>query len=195
MPRFGIPTSARGWIISIVGSLVLTAVLNAGSFSHSSPNPLPPPVTTPAVTADAPVGGLLKGKARTLANGTVLFSSPSSFGGAGTLTISNGSGSNAVVKLITSGGRKVYSVYIRSGSNFTIEDINDGVYRLLFMFGSDWDADQQKFLVDARAEAFDDTFDFQTTDTKYRTFEVTLNPVAGGDATTSTLDPSEFEKY
>jgi len=212
--RFGIPNTSKGWIISIAGSILLTLALNH-NFSASNPlpdpvpdttisNPLPAPVLTTEATPNpfadilqkktlAPIA-VPKIKYYSLPNGTVLFSD-SSLNGPGILKISNGSDSDAVVKLITDGGKKIYSVYVRKNDNYSITHINDGIYRLLFSFGSNWDSDQNKFLVNPSAQAFDDTFDFQQTDSQYNEYEITLNPVAGGTATTNPIDPSVFDKY
>jgi hypothetical protein len=191
--QFQMPKGS-GWIISIIGSVALTAILNY----HGAPNPLPAPIPTTAEdtsTLPSPVPVAPKTPYRYLSNGTVLYSSSSAFNGEGDLSISNGSGSDAVVKLITSSGSKVYSVYIRTNNSYTIKNINDGIYRVLFSFGSDWDSGQKKFLVNPSAEAFDDTFDFQTTDTQASGYRITLNPVEGGKATTNPIDPSTFDKY
>ena len=196
--QFQMPQGS-GWIISIVGSIALTAILNY----HGAPNPLPAPV--PTITAEdtnilpSPVSVAPKTPYRYLASGTVLFKSLSSFDGSGILTISNGSGSDAVIKLITNGGKKVYSVYIRANNSYSIKNIDDGIYRLLFSFGSDWDSGQKKFIVNPSAQAFDDTFNFQTTrdqsGIEYDDISITLNPVAGGNAIANPIDPSTFDKY
>lgn len=228
--RFGIPNSSQGWIISIALSILLSLVLNH-NYSAPNPlpspavdttasensNPLPPPVlTTNTVATPNPFTAILQDKAPTpnpiskaeyysLPNGTVLFSDPS-LNGPGILKILNGSGSDAIVKLIPSSGsnvKSVFTVYVRAGNNYSIKKINDGTYRLAFKFGSNWDSNQNKFLVNPSAEAFNDTFDFSTyttddgdyTDTHYSTYEITLNPVAGGTATTNPIDPSVFDKY
>jgi hypothetical protein len=192
--QFQMPKGS-GWVISIIGSIALTAILNY----HGAPNPLPAPIATTFednnILPSTPVSVAPKTPYRYLPNGTVLFKSPSSFGGPGILSISNGSGSDAVIKLITSGGKKVYSVYIRANNSYSIKNIDDGVYRLLFVFGSDWDSGQKKFLVNPSAEAFDDTFDFETVDNQYVEYSITLNPVTGGKATTNPVDLNIFDKY
>ena len=195
--QFQMPKGS-GWIISIVGSIALTAILNY----HGAPNPLPAPIPTIAEDTSvlpSSVPTIPKTPYRYLPNGTVLFKSSSSFGGPGILTISNGSGSDAVIKLITSGGKKVYSVYIRANNSYSIKNIDDGIYRLLFSFGSDWDSSQKKFLVNQSAQSFDDTFDFQATrdesGVEYDNISITLNPVVGGNATANPIDPTTFDKY
>ena len=192
--EFKFPKIGNGWIISIVGSLLLTGVLNY----RGAPNPLPAPISNPTENTNTSIVSP-KTPYRYLSNGTVLFSDPFSFNGLGILSISNGSGSDAVVKLISNSGKKVYSVYIRTNNSYSIKNIEDGIYRVLFSFGADWDSDQKKFLVNPNAEAFDDVFNFQTIDdqdgSQYKEYDITLNAVVGGKATTNPIDPSVFDKY
>ena len=118
--EFQMPKNS-GWIISIVGSIALSVLFSG---YHSSSNPLPAPVSysdpLPATAQDLkpmPTIPVPHAPYYSLPNGTVIFSSPSSLNGNGILTISNGSGSDAVVKLITNGGKKIYTVYIRANGN------------------------------------------------------------------------------
>ncbi len=182
-----------GLIASILGFIALIAIL---SNSNTPSSTLPTPASTTSTDSQQiPTVSVSQTPYNFLPNGTVLFSSRA-FSGSGILTISNASGgSDAIVKLITNGGVKVYSVYIRANNSYSIKKINDGVYRVLFSFGSDWDTNQKKFLVNPSAESFDDTFDFETTETQYTTYSITLNPVVGGKATTSSLTPNDFDKY
>jgi hypothetical protein len=200
--RFGIPNTAKGWIISIVGSILLTVVLSY----HGASNPLPDPIPTTNIGNINPLSppvlnttSITKTPPRFLPNSTILFSNQLSFNGLGVLNISNGSGSDAIVKLITNDGRKVYSVYIRNNNSSSIKNINDGVYRLLFSFGSDWDSSQKKFLINPSAQAFDDNFDFKTTHSRngseYDNISITLNSVASGNATAQPIDMSVFDNY
>ena len=63
------------------------------------------------------------------------------------------------------------------------------------MSGSNWDTVNNKFLTNPSGEAFDDNFNFETSADQYTRYTLTLNPVVGGTATTSSIDPSEFDKY
>ena len=196
--NFELPKGS-GWIISIVGSILLSVILsNIGASSNPLPAPNPSPTTaldTNPETVPAPIPDI---SYYSLPNGTVLYNSlPQN--ALGTLTISNGSSSDAVVKLITTSGQKVYSVYVQKNNSFTIKNITDGNYRLLFVFGYNWDKVEQKFLLDPSAQSFNDTFNFKTTntesDTEYSTYEITLNPVVGGTAETNPIDIGEFNNY
>ena len=221
--RFQFPkiNIGKSLLYFIIGSVVLTAILNY----HSSSNPLPNPSSSPdsngtqnsstgssllPIQPDPTIAQIPVPEIKnippiqttpdvpyySLPNGTVLYASPS-LNGLGILTITNGTSLDATVKLITSGvgGQKVYWVYIRANNSYSIKNINDGIYRVLFSSGSNWDVGQRKFLVNPSAEFFDDNFDFETSDTQSTRYTLTLNPVVGGTATTSTIDPSEFDKY
>ena len=138
-----------------------------------------------------------------LPNGAVLLSNDEWLQGSGVLTISNGTNSDAIVKLATINKEKVYHVYVRANESYSIKNISDGTYKLAFEFGSNWNSTQGKFLVNQSASSFDDSFDFETsvtdngnyTDTHYSTYEITLNPVVDGTATTSSLDQDQFDSY
>jgi len=110
------------------------------------------------------------------------------------LQISNGTSYDAVAKLIRDGA-SVLTIYIKANSTYTMENINDGTYWLAFAQGTDWNPDTKKFNRNTQTSAFDDTFVFETTDTRYSGWEVTLNPVAGGTAQSSDIDPSQFDQY
>lgn len=118
--------------------------------------------------------------------------------GNGKLRVRNGTNLDAVAKLVYA-DRSVYSVYIRSGGEYTIGGISDGYYRLMFALGNNWHRDTKMFALNSTYSKFDESFDFITRDSGdgvyYRTFEVTLNPVAGGQATTANVNPAEFNNY
>lgn len=139
-----------------------------------------------------------------LNNGTLLKSNPIYLDGFGTLEIKNGTGQDAIAKLINYNiDRSIYTVYIKANSVYTIKDISDGKYKLMFSLGRNWDQIGNQFLQDKSYEAFEESFNF-TTDvynengyqiTDYTVFEVSLNPVINGDAKTTTVNPVEFSNY
>ena len=118
--------------------------------------------------------------------------------GEGTLEISNGTRYDAVAKLVK-GNIAVYSVYIGANRDYTIEGISDGYYELMFAQGSDWNTVTKQFNKNQSYSTFDEAFDFITTEDDYYYyppgFEVTLNPVVGGTAETSSVNPAEFNAY
>lgn len=170
------------WILSEDGSL---------NNSGGTKAPLPPPITqapndmveftptTPAIS---------------LTNGTILKKNNTYLQGYGELQIKNGTNLDTVAKLIH-GGTSVLTVYIKANSTYTMLNISDGIYWLAFAQGLDWNSVTQKFKRNTQYSVFEDTFDFTTTYSYYRTFEVTLNPVIGGTAETNNIPEGQFNQY
>lgn len=155
----------------------------------STPRPSPTPVPAPT---RVPVS---------LPNGTDVTPPAPGEPGLGKLTIKNGTSRDAVAKLVTGeADPKTWQtqrfVYVKANNSVTMEGIRVGTYRLAFMSGVDWDADGRKFLRETSSSLFDDTFEFKEEKTergtRFSTVEVTLNPVAGGTATTSALPEGAF---
>ena len=180
---------ARWWLWLIIGGLVLWGLIDSGSST-----PLPPPDTTAQTQADTTVTQPDLTPGNSLPTGTVIKRVSKYLQGDGELKISNGTSYDAEAKLIRD-GTSVLTVYIKAGDDYTMENISDGTYWLAFAQGTDWNNTTLKFNRNAQASSFDDTFDFVTTDTQYTSFEVTLNPVAGGTAQSSDVDPTQFDQY
>ena len=118
--------------------------------------------------------------------------------GLGTLTISNGTSSDAIAKLVNlATGKSHREIYIRAGSSSTLSNIAPGAYELLFSMGRDYAPSLRKFLSDAEYSKFDQPLDFQQTrdayGINYKTFRVTLDKTKFGNASTSTIDESLFD--
>ena len=132
--------------------------------------------------------------------GTYISNHPSRYqrpGALGTLEVDNTSGgADAVAVLTTATGATASAVYIPNGSSYTFSGIADGTYNLCFMMGSGWDNGRASFTNPVGYEQFDDPFVFQTVNVRggvqYSTFQITLYPVANGNASTTYLDPSQF---
>ena len=186
----------KGTIVVVVVIIFLIWVFSEDNTSYSGTKaPLPEPVqqisyddielapTTPAIS---------------LVNGTIIKKNNSYLLGEGKLYIDNGASLDAVAKLIRN-GKSVLTVYIKSNSKYTMTNISDGVYWLAFAQGSDWDSTTEKFRRNIQYSVFDETLDFTTTEDSayyyYPEFEVTLQPVVGGDAETSSVDPAKFNAY
>ncbi len=157
--------------------------------------PLPPPSRQ---TSDDSVEFSPITPAVSLANGAILKKNNVYFQGYGELQIKNGTSLDAVAKFIRN-GTSVLTVYIKADSTYTILDISDGIYWLAFAQGLDWDSTTQKFRRNVQYSVFDETFDFTTTEDGqyyyYPEFKVTLHPVVGGTAETSSVDPKQFNAY
>jgi len=182
------------YIAILFGIIFMVWIFSGDNSSYNSSSTkasLPPPTTQIShnmidLTPVAP--------AISLTNGTILKKNNSYLQGYGELQIKNGTNLDAVAKLIRAGA-SVLTVYIKANSTYTMLDISDGTYWLAFAQGLDWDSTTQKFRRNTQFSVFEDTFDFATTYDKYQTFEVTLNPVIGGTAKTSDIDPQQFDAY
>ena len=178
----------RFWFLLLIGGLMLWGVLEPDTST-----PLPTPSTATQTEQESTyVPDLTPGNS--LPTGTVIKKRSAYLQGEGELQISNGTSYDAVAKLIRD-GTSVLTVYIKANSTYTMENISNGTYWLAFAQGTDWNATTKKFNRNAQTSAFDDTFVFETTDTQYSGWEVTLNPVAGGTAQSSDVDPSQFDQY
>jgi len=179
---------SRFWFLLLIGGFMLW-----GALEPDTSTPLPTPDTTAQAQQESTyVPDLTPGNS--LPTGTVLKKRSTYLQGEGELQISNGTSYDAVAKLIRDGA-SVLTVYIKANSTYTMKNISDGTYWLAFAQGTDWNATTQKFNRNAQASAFDETFDFKTTATQTAGWEVTLNPVAGGTAQSSDVDPAQFDKY
>src|SRR3989344_1690681 len=178
----------RFWFLLLIGGFMLW-----GALEPDTSTPLPTPDTTARAQQESTiVPDLTPGNS--LPTGTVIKKRSTYLQGEGELQISNGTSYDAVAKLIRD-GTSVLTVYIKANSTYTMENISNGTYWLAFAQGTDWNATTKKFNRNAQTSAFDDTFVFETTDTQYSGWEVTLNPVVGGTAQSSDVDPSQFDKY
>jgi len=139
-----------------------------------------------------------------LSNGTVLSKNSYYLNGLGELQIKNGTSLDAIAKLVnTTINKSVFTVYVKANSTYTISKTKDGNYKLFFNLGNDWDDEIKAFTVNSGYELFEDSFNFITSEyeegnyinTKYSKFEVTLNPVIGGNAETENIDMVEFASY
>lgn len=186
--------SAIGSFIAVTG----IALLPAGTASAAPiPRTIPAAVQATSVLMN-PLGEIVPpaqpppGDAdRRLANGQFLRSGSRT--GKGELTIDNGSDRDAVITMAMN-SNPVYSVYVRKGSMYTVQGIRDSTYEIFFTIGTDWDS--QNFTRDRALQRFDQTFNFTTTRTatelRWTTGKITLNPVVGGNASTSPVDPKDY---
>jgi|GEM_PF-1566242 len=131
-----------------------------------------------------------------LNNGTILSKNSSYLNGPGKLKIDNGTNLDAVAKLVNVRTNKsVITVYIKAKSIYNILKISDGNYKLFFNLGNDWNTEVKAFSINSSYEVFEETLDYFTSESKYSTFSVTLNPVIDGNAETNDVNPVEFGSY
>jgi hypothetical protein len=175
-PTAAVPTSAP---------VAATATARPSPTAVPSPTPVPAPTRVPV----------------SLANGTDVTPPAPGPDGLGKLTITNGTSQDAVAKLVTgTEDPKTWQtqryVYVKANNTVVMEKIRVGTYRLAFMSGVDWDTNARKFLREVSASQFEETFEFKEEQTgqgtRFSTWEVSLNPVAGGTGKTSTLPEGAF---
>jgi len=129
---------------------------------------------------------------RRLATGTIIRE-VGARNGQGQLQIENGLDEDAVAVLSQQEGSLLIAVYILNHSSYTITGIPDGTYDLYFAVGEDWDEQQAAFTRKRRLSRFDNPFPFTTaTDATFRGWSITLQPVAGGTASTENVPEDEF---
>ncbi len=119
--------------------------------------------------------------------------------GHGALTVENGTGRDAIVKLVEdiTPQRTRRAVYIQSGASWEIRNISSGRYILRFALGTDWDETIGQFSMDPAYSEFTHRFSFREIRRGDRvlvdTAKITLHAVAGGRAQTGPIAPELFE--
>ncbi|HET9257339.1 MAG TPA: hypothetical protein VFO16_19355 [Pseudonocardiaceae bacterium] len=176
--------SAAGSLVLVIGMVSLPAGI-------ASAAPVRPD-SSAMVLASGP-RSQLQSQNRRLANGA--FVRDGNRTGRGELTIKNNTAHDAVITL-TIGRSPVYSVYVRGSSEYTVTGIRDNTYEIFFATGTDWDSQSRGFTRDRVFQRFDETMDFTTTSTvsevRWSAWTITLDPVPGGTATASPVDPSNY---
>jgi uncharacterized protein (TIGR03000 family) len=119
--------------------------------------------------------------------------------GYSTLTVVNGTLTDAVVKVIQTGRAKklVRSFYVPQGASFTAREIPAGRYFLRVAFGSDWDMVEREFTTDA---SYSETESFKVIEeatagrVTYSRMRVTLHKVIGGKFTSTKIPKKVFDE-
>jgi hypothetical protein len=112
--------------------------------------------------------------------------------GTGQLKIKNGGG-DTIVSLVPATGDKtpLFTVYVRAGSDGTVDGVAAGTYFIYYATGEDWNPARKGFMRACAFSKFDDTFLFRARPL-IDTWEITMTPVTGGNASTSNVDPNAF---
>lgn len=206
-------------ILTGIGLLIFLSFVSIFSEGNRSPSPSLVPVASPLKTFPSPLSSpssvpltsapqtvakqpIAVLKHRSLPFSTVLTSSARR--GRGSLQVANGTSSDAYLKLVNSVSSKlVAAFYVKSDSTFTLKGIPDGEYQVLFVSGEDWDAKNRIFTRNTSFTLFDRSLNFVTNSrtnrrgiyTRYTRYKLTLNPIVGGNATTSAIDEQQFANY
>lgn len=122
------------------------------------------------------------------------------YSGNATLTINNGGSSDAIVCLYSfDKGRTIRNEYVRKNSSFTMSNISQGTYKIRVFYGNDWNptltnscGTKGNFESDVHFSEFDGTEYFEDSDRGYTMATITLYTVAGGNASSSSIDQSTF---
>ena len=178
------------------------------SCSRTGPTPLerPPEVMPPAPSVATERGTERQEQpsqrpALSLATGTWIME-PRGRKGDGVLKLRNGTGLDAVVKLVSlHKPREVFwVVYIKAHGAETVDRIGPGVYLLRFGLGLDWDIEGQKFVRnDVFYEAGEQLVFTETEPTEYRAgkyteLDITLHEVVGGNLRRVGISEAEFNE-
>lgn len=135
---------------------------------------------------------------RSLATGARLRSDTHT-SGHGVLKIDDLGGDDAVLKLVSeAAGRAVRTVFVTKDSTVDLDGIEPGRYRVLFVFGEDWDRQQGRFTrVDAYYEV-GETLSFveeQKPDRiEFTREEITLDTHISGTVPRLTLSKEAFDR-
>ena len=120
--------------------------------------------------------------------------------GNATLTVKNGSSSDAIVLLFSSSrDRTIRNVYVRKNTNFTIKNIERGNYKIRIFYGNDWNPTIENpcgkigyFESDTIVSEFDQQNFFEDNDKSYTVATLTLYPVIGGNASSHEISEAEL---
>lgn len=186
-------------IYSLIGGGIMTiAVVIALNYINSpSPKPLPAPIVNPPVFE--PIDPIR------LKTGTALYSGRR-ISGHSTITVDNGTDTDAVVRVIRfSNGiqEKVRNFYLQAHSKYTAKQIPPGIYILKVAFGMDWNLDERKFNYKksySKTQNFtvDETTSIESTDDgevqriRSSALSITLHKVRHGNFKTHPIDEDEF---
>lgn len=122
------------------------------------------------------------------------------YSGNATLTIKNGSSSDAIVCLYSvSQGRTIRNEYVQKNSSFRMDKIAQGYYKIRVFYGNDWNptlsnscGTKGNFESNVSFSEFDGQQYFEDSYDGYTMATVTLYAVANGNASTSRINQSDF---
>jgi hypothetical protein len=122
------------------------------------------------------------------------------YSGNATLTIKNGSSSDAIVCLYSiSKKRTIRNEYVCKNSDFTMDNIAQGYYKIRVLHGNNWNPTLENFCgikgnfeSDLSFSEFDGQQYFEDNYDAYTVATITLYTVVGGNASTSKISQSEF---
>jgi hypothetical protein len=120
--------------------------------------------------------------------------------GNATLTIKNGSSTDAIVCLYSiSRARTIRNEYVRKNSNFKMDNIAQGYYKIRVFYGNDWNPTLENscgtkgnFESNISFSEFDGKQYFKDNNDSYTVATITLYTVEDGNVSTSKISQSDF---
>jgi hypothetical protein len=119
----------------------------------------------------------------------------------GRLTIKNGTGKNAIVKLIeATTDSKACSLIVFANTQEKLTGVPDGRYRMLYALGTELIKGSDRFRTRAQSTSeFEEVFAFSSVPAaqgvRYSDITVTLHTVHGGRAKTEVIQERDFDRY
>ncbi|QZZ21082.1 hypothetical protein J5X98_00785 [Leptothermofonsia sichuanensis E412] len=167
------------------------AVLNTEV--HASPLPRSLTSSNPSKRTGIPIA---QRSAGSLPNGTNL-TSPQNAQGRGTLKVINGTGYDAIIKLVDqASGRTQRFVYIQANREVTLKQIGSCRCTLKFSIGTNWNPNTQRFSQSRLYSQFRESLNFREIRTpsgiRWMNYTATLHPVKGGTARTLPINERDF---
>ncbi|WP_421658066.1 hypothetical protein [Leptothermofonsia sp. ETS-13] len=131
-----------------------------------------------------------------LPNGTNIIP-PQNFQGRGTLKVINGTGYDAIIKLIDkASGRVQRFVYVQANQEVTLKQIGFCDCTLKFSIGTNWNPNTQRFSQSRLYSQFRESLNFGEIRTpagvRWMNYTATLHPVKGGTARTVPISERDF---
>lgn len=199
--------SSKRKILLGVTILIITVCYSFAFYAIINHTDTPEKSQTDRVNQEYGTGAYIKKeskyKGNQLQNGTSPFDAcfgKGIYSGNATLTIKNGASSDAIVCLYSvSRNKTIRNEYVRKNSTFRMDKIEEGTYKIRVFYGNDWNPELENpcgekgyFDSDLYFSEFDGTKYFEDSDNGYTVASVTLYAVAGGNASTSRINQSDF---
>ena len=124
--------------------------------------------------------------------------------GSGQLTVQNGTGSDALVKVVSLNGPSLWRrVHVPVGGQRKFDGVPNGHFLVLFALADRIDPDTGALIGNPRASKFEKSLAYSTSFklkaqsviTTATSYSLTLHPVVGGKAKTEKISIDEFKKY
>lgn len=193
-------TAAAAMVMSLGACAGAAPPPRAAPVSESKPSPVPlatttsprppQPSATTSTTPSSPSAPAPTAQGPRPSNGQIFVQQNN---GEGELVVENGTSHDSYVTL-AAGPVAASAVYVRAQETARIRGIADGDYTVYFASGNGWNSDLRRFTADVRAHRFEDTFAYSTTPTSSTEWTVTLQPVEGGTARTTTVPPDAIPR-